>query len=83
MPESPQTSDELSAELTRLRSRIAELEAANAASRQAEIARDSELATLRHNEARWRHITDNMLDVVGLTSFLDWRALLPAGGQSK
>ena len=67
MAESPQTSDELSAELTRLRARVAELEAAQADCRQAELARDSELAALRHNEARWRHITDNMLDVVGLT----------------
>ena len=67
MAESPQTSDILSAELTRLRSRVAELEAANAACQQAALARDSELAALRENEARWRHITDNMLDVVGLT----------------
>ncbi len=54
------TTDQLLAELTQLRERVAELETAGAARVQAEIA-------LRESATRLRHITDNMLDVVGLT----------------
>jgi PAS domain S-box-containing protein len=54
------TTDQLLAELTQLRERVAELETASAARVQAEIA-------LRDSATRLRHLTDNMLDVVGLT----------------
>ncbi len=60
MDDHPKTTDQLLAELTQLRERVAELETANAARMQAEIA-------LRESETRLRQLTDNMLDVVGLT----------------
>jgi PAS domain S-box-containing protein len=61
------TTDQLIAELTQLRQRVAELETAQAERQQTEAEREASLAVLRENETRWRHITDNMLDVVGLT----------------
>jgi PAS domain S-box-containing protein len=62
MDDQLKTTDPLIAELTQLRERVAELETAHAAHQRAEA--ESEAAL---HETRLRHVTDNMLDVVGLT----------------
>src|SRR5512147_3165652 len=67
MDDQLKTTDQLVAELTQLRKRVAELEIAQAAHEQTEAQRTAAQAALRESEIRLRHIADNMLDVVGLT----------------